>query len=211
MQCLPYLLTCYTQNIIKHRIDPYDKEEEISGWNDIFQRSLLGEGNRSHSINVLEKCFIDFPETVDIMGLFQTGDKHIYDSGLSDSSPSDFRVLSQKPNWKEAIREADNYVKSWELYRRFASFCEACSDVKEVNITLSTALFSCGMTPARIIIEDICDIQAIDYEAVSQDSLRNEILALTRKYNDCGFLKTIHEHTYYARLLYLDYRNKRSI
>lgn len=212
LQCLPYLLTCYTQNIIRHRIDPFDEKVKISGWDDIFKKLPSGEGNRNHSISVLENCFIDFPKKVDIMGLFQTGDEHIYDSELSDSLSNNFRALSQKPNWKKAIEEAGDCVKSWELYRRFASFCEACSDVKEVNITLSTALFSCGMTPARIIIEDICDIQAVDsYESVSRDSLRNEILSLTRKYDNNGFLKTIHERTYHARLDYLAYYNKKPI
>lgn len=142
LKVLPYLLTCYTLDIWRNCVDPFDqKSNQYSNnraWVDIYydqaspavkeQRKLYGGVRRSDSIDKICSYFI-LPTNYKcsaFLGYLQVCDYTHSPKG---------RIL--KP------RERASYcLACWEAYRRFACFCTACKDIIEVDLILSMALFS---------------------------------------------------------------------
>ena len=140
MAVLPWLLTCYTINIPKNRLDPFDggSNEFTSGWTDIFQdkannrKALLNEGagNRSKSIDALCRYF-------------QVDYKSKYCALFYDESIVLVEVRKDRKSERTISPTTLRGEKAdcWEYYRRFAAFCVACEKYPEVNMSLSLALF----------------------------------------------------------------------
>lgn len=155
IEVLPYLLTCYSINAYRNRVDPfsYVKKGSVTvsdAWTDIFPDRLNGAGrekvkqqkkegenrkrNRMAAIQSLAKHFVRTP-CPQCNAFIYKGGTQLY-TGIAQKRVE----ANMKPIRPDSARK--KYIQCWEQYRWFACFCEACKDIEGVNITLSTALFA---------------------------------------------------------------------
>lgn len=211
---------------------------------DITKEQLaVGEGNRSRYIDDISSDFVilkgysykdllengqdDLDEWVD----YETDSdipENLLEANLDDSTElfevnsdeenSKVSVLLPKArgNSKKSARAAGKRcMKSWELYRRFAAFCEACNDESAVNITLSMALFADiwfnslhKKSPHKekedntFLSSVFTELTQYSWEDVSQDCLRNQILRLLKKGTDLDDVQNVHVIAWLNRFNY---------
>ena len=210
MQTLPYLITCYTITASENRLDPFDKDKSTaaSGWRDIFVE--LMDQNPSWETNMPDPS--SRRENIrSLCNRFLTTARR--------------KNVPHKKENKVRINEKDFYhmfTSFWEHYRRFAAFCLACREEREVNITLSTALFwnaqkedmenmfgkdfSSSQNWEDIVVSrDIS--QRLTTEGIASDIIRDEILELFDGQDGADSLN-LHEIAYYLNLE--DIEDKRS-
>lgn len=156
IQVIPYLLICYLMTISGNQFDPFDGpfSEGSCGWLLVFPndtKSLQmnyapdsGGSNRSKTIKTICNHFILPPGSESFSFLYAMYPKKVQ---LFLPCYVRKRKIAKASEESNAIayskRKAQlSCLECWEYYRQFACFCKACSNISEVNISLSTALFS---------------------------------------------------------------------
>ena len=158
---LPYLLTCYSFNIHKYSIDPFIGEP-TNAWCLIFPEKMLARqiseadtdvqisaieadckqelsmqsSNRSRYIRNLSECFV-MPYGASKEFIRASGDAFFNENG---TDLQDGEIWDKRQHNGQIKIKRDRMI-CWELYRRFAAFCQASRKVPDVNITLSAAMF----------------------------------------------------------------------
>lgn len=211
---IPYLLTCYLITIFGNRFDPFDQpiDESFVGWNLVFpndlklpssaDRSENGGGNRSRMIKTITNHFI-LPfnsRYFAFLYAMYSGEMQICKPRRSPhkaKKQDDYLVLTNASAKRKCL-------ECWEYYRQFACFCEACRDIPEVNISLSTSLFSsiwdlscvCRSSCANQICEtdeDKCSSSSslinllktpLSQSDIEQDHFREKILDILKPFGN---------------------------
>lgn len=198
MKILPYLITCYTITASENRLDPFDDAQHTActGWRSIFvelidknspsEINLPDPSSRAKSIRSLCNRFLTIHRR----------------KGTSYKKRTAVEA-------EEMVRHA--CASFWEHYQRFASFCLACRQKREVNITLSTALFW-DAQKRNLFVETYCPRQVWEDPEMRQyipcqytmagiisDIARDKILALFDGHDGANTLN-IHEIAYYLNL-----------
>lgn len=153
---LPYLLTCYTIDIRRNQVDPFDEDASQyannRAWVDIFydqaspfvkdQRKTFGGIRRTESIDRICSYFV-LPTNYRCNAFL--GYLQVYDYTHSAKG----RLLKPK--------EVATYsLACWEAYRRFACFCVACKGIVEADLVRSLILFS-SIWDYRSLCRPICN------------------------------------------------------
>lgn len=194
MNILPYLLTCYIIEAPRNKLDPFDSPRQThqSGWCDIFHRSPAEQDNPYKSIESICNRFV-FPfDNRRPYAPFFCDEK----SKIPKSPDKSDEPLSNDDDYIPQSKILRDRAKCWEYYRCFVDFCDACRDIKKVNITLSMALFASiwdfSKDPDLPKLEkSVCrykgscktNLCALTVQDVKNDILRDRILALAK---DCG-------------------------
>lgn len=227
---LPYLLTCYTNTVFENHLDCFDDYPSI-GWQELFEEFAEGpikerknEGgyNRSKNARSLANRFILPSKGINAAFFCNRSDFFFEGSGTSTYSTMDVSFAKDGLKRNGIIDEKRACMESWELYRRFASFCEACANESEVNISLSMALFAdiwnigdfnSVKEHPEIYLDDFGKmLPQYSWENIQSDNLRNLILTLTKKHAIYELDTTIdiHEIAYLSRIDFRESLSKKA-
>lgn len=210
IEILPFLLLCYSANAPYNKLDPFmylggDKVgNEVTGiaagWLRIFQdlqaRYAYGteptDGNQKRDIRQLAKYCTRWPSKLSVPNYSSLLDlKGVVSGGICSIS----RITDKGEAFRKERAKSVRVIKDWELYRKFAAFCDACNTYgrrfkeRTFNLTLSMALFA-QFWKFDIDVEAYPDdqefIQPITWEAVEADRLHDEIVDATQLREDEG-------------------------
>lgn len=162
IQVIPYLLICYLMTISKNQFDPFDGpfSEGSCGWLLVFPndtKSLQmnyepdsGGSNRSKTIKTICNHFILPPDSKSFSFLYAMYPEkvqlflpcYVRKRKVAKASENSKTTKESKAVAYSKRKAQFSCLECWEYFRQFACFCKACSNISEVNISLSTALFS---------------------------------------------------------------------